>query len=363
MSVAASLLPELEDVIQHGSCERRAHALMRVAALFAVTAEHLKSDHIDLFDDVFCRLLDEVDIASRIDLATQLATIDNAPPRTVRRLVDDDEPAVAQGLLRQSRQLGDTDLIGLARSKSQGHLLALALRSAISESVSEILLERGNRDVRRALLDNKTARLSEASLAALIEEAASESWLADKLVLRGELSLRMLRELLHHASRSGKERLLARARPELQGEIRRALAMADNAGPVEARDYTGAEIRIREMRQSGTLDEAAVADLASNSCYAETVAALASLCAVPITVADRIVGGDRTDPILILCKSAGWGWATARAIVGLMPGAPEMTEQHLDATYVNFERLSAATAQRVLRFWQVHQWDNPAAPA
>ncbi len=363
MSVAASLLPELEDVIRHGSSERRAHTLMRVATLFAVTAANLKSDHIDLFDDVFCRILNDVDIASRSELSGQLAGMDNAPPRTVRQLANDDDLAVAQAVLRRSRQLGDIELMGLARSKSQLHLLALAGRSEISELVTDVLLQRGSRDVLLALVENMTARFSEASLAALVEEAASDSRLADKLVLRGDLPPRMLRRLLHHTSKAGQERLLATAKPELQGEIRRTLGMADETeGSAEPRDYASAEARIRELRQSGTLDETAVVEFASKSHYQETVAALASLCAVPIPVADRILGGERTDPILILCKSAGWSWATVRAIMGLMPGAPAITEQALDATYVNFERLSPTTAQRVLRFWQVHQWENPAPP-
>jgi uncharacterized protein (DUF2336 family) len=361
MSVAASLLPELDDVIRHGSSVRRVHTLMRVAALFAATAENLRSEHVDLFDDVFCRLLAEVHTVSRIDLSKQLAPIDNAPPRTVRRLANDDEPAVAQAVLRQSRHLGDTELIGIARSKSQAHLLLLAGRSGISELVTDILLQRGNRDVLRALVDNATAQFSEGSLEVLIEEAASDNWLADKLVLRRDLPPRILRETLKHTSKAGQERLLATSNPELQEEIKRPLAMADRtAGSAEPRDYAAAETRIRQMRQSGTLDEAAVIDLASKSQYEETVAALASLCALPITVADRIVGGDRTDPILILCRSAGWSWPTARAIMGLMPSATGSTEQALDATYVNFERLSPTTAQRVLRFWQVHQWGNPA---
>jgi uncharacterized protein (DUF2336 family) len=349
MSAAASLLPELEDVIRHGSRERRAHTLMRVAALFAVTAENLNSDHIELFDDVFCRLVDEIDIASRIDLSKQLAPIDNAPPRTVLRLANDDEPAVAEAVLQCSRRLGDPELIELARKQSQGHLLALAGRGGISESLTHILVQRGGHDVLRVLVNNARAQFSDASLAALIEQAAGDDGLAEKLLLRTDLPPRLLRELLKHT-------------PSQDG-IRRVPVMADQTErAAQPRDYTAAESRIREMRQSGSLDEAAVLELAGNSQYEETIAALASLCAVPISVADRIVGGDRSDPILILCKAAGWGWATARAIMGLMPGAPAVTEQALDAIYVNFERLSPTTAQRVLRYWQVHEWEHAATP-
>jgi uncharacterized protein (DUF2336 family) len=363
MPAASSLLPELEEVVQHGSIERRTHALLRVAALFVATARNLKKEHIDLFDAVLCRLIDEIDTGSRTELATQLAGIDNAPSRTVGLLANDDEPAVAQPLLLRSRQLDEADLISLARSKSHAHLLALASRRGLSESVTDVLLARGSRDVLNALARNATALFSQSGLAALLEAAAADSSLADKLLLRSDLPRPSLQKLLAQFSRASKERLLATAKPELQEEIRQALGSDDKALPsaAAARDYTAAEARIRQMRQSGTLYEAAVLEFASSFEYEETVAALASLCAVPTTVAARILGSERTDPVLILCKSVGWGWPTARAIIGLLPDASAMPEQALDATYVNFERLSPTTAQRVLRFWQVHHLDSVSA--
>jgi uncharacterized protein DUF2336 len=70
-------------------------------------------------------------------------------------------------------------------------------------------------------------------------------------------------------------------------------------------------------------------------------------------VVDRLMGGERPDPILILCKSAGWGWPTARAIIGARLGRKVNSNQGLDTAYSNFERLTPATAARVIRFWQM----------
>ncbi len=95
--------------------------------------------------------------------------------------------------------------------------------------------------------------------------------------------------------------------------------------------------------------------------YEATVAALAELCAVPIEVVDRLMNGDRPDPILILCKSQGWSWTTVRVIITARPGEKGTSSQGLDAAYSNFERLSPATAQRVMRFWQARPSRPPAA--
>jgi hypothetical protein len=69
------------------------------------------------------------------------------------------------------------------------------------------------------------------------------------------------------------------------------------------------------------------------------------------------MGAERPDPILILCKSAGWAWPTVAAIIVMRPGGRSRPNQGLDAAYANFERLSLTTARRVLRFWQARSDD------
>jgi hypothetical protein len=78
------------------------------------------------------------------------------------------------------------------------------------------------------------------------------------------------------------------------------------------------------------------------------------MSAVPVEVVDRLMSGERADPVLILARAAGFGWPTVKAVIGARPGAKPST-QVLEAARENFERLTAATAQRVVRFWQVRQ--------
>jgi hypothetical protein len=72
------------------------------------------------------------------------------------------------------------------------------------------------------------------------------------------------------------------------------------------------------------------------------------------------MAGDRPDPILILCKAAGYGWTTARAIIMARPSIKGTSTSMLDAAFANFEKLSPSTAQRVVRFWQVRQPEDAA---
>jgi hypothetical protein len=82
------------------------------------------------------------------------------------------------------------------------------------------------------------------------------------------------------------------------------------------------------------------------------------LCATPIEVVDRLMNAERPDPVLILCKSAGWGWSTAKAVIMAWPDRARTSSQDLDAIHAEFDRLSPSTAQHVVRFWQVQADDK-----
>jgi uncharacterized protein (DUF2336 family) len=359
MSAAASLIPELEDVIQYGSREKRIETLRRITNLFVDGAERFNEDHVQVFDDVLIRLIDEIESKARMELSNRLAPVGNAPVEVVRRLAQDDDIAVAAPVLKQSPRLAETDLVDIAKSKSQEHLLAISRRNKIATAITDVLVRRGDREVARNVADNPTARFSEESFSTLVKRAENDGVLAEKVGLRPDIPAHLFRDLLVQATEVVQRRLLASAKPETQAEIRRVLQkVSSEVGAKSApRDYREAQRIVFELHKAGKLDEAALVEFAKAGKYEETVASLAALCAVPIEVIDRLMGGDRPDPVLILAKARGFAWATARAVIMARPGGKGTSSQGLDTAYANFERLSPSTAQRVLRFWQVRQAD------
>jgi uncharacterized protein (DUF2336 family) len=355
MSAAPSLIPELEDIVQHGSPRRRAQALRRITTLFLDGASLFNEDHIRLFDDVFNRLIDEIESKARAELSHCLAPLGNAPEELICRLARDDDISVAGPVLRQSRRLAETDLVEIAETKSQAHLLAISGRAGIAETVTNVLVRRGNREVARSVAENRGALLSDDSFTALVAKSEGDDLLAEKVGQRPDIPPPLFRALLLKATAVVQQRLFASATPEIQAEIRKVLARVSKEVGTKAapRDYREAQRTIATLRLRGQLNEGQILDFARASQYEEMIAGLADLCAVPIDVVDRLMGGERPDPILILCKSIGWGWPTARAIMGARLGHKANSSQGLDAAYSNFERLTAATAARVIRFWQM----------
>jgi uncharacterized protein (DUF2336 family) len=303
MAAPVSIIPELEEAIQHGSPERRVLMLERITTLFIDGAEGFGEDVVGLFDHVLGCLIDEIETKARAELATRLAPVANAPVKLMRQLAADDEIAVAGPILRQSPRLNEVDLIGIAHTKSQAHLLAISSRSGIAEPVTDVLVKRGDRDVARNIARNRTARLSEVSFAALVGQAQSDEILAEGMALRPDIPPRLFRELLLKATDVVQQRLLASANAAAQAEIKRVLAKVSGevASKSRPRDYSAAQRVVAELRKEGRLNEPQLVEFAKTGRYEETVASLELLCRVPIDVVDRLMSGDRPDPILILC--------------------------------------------------------------
>ena len=357
MSTPASLIPELEEVVGRASPERRAETLKRITAYFLDGANSFNEDHVRVFDDVFSRLIAEIESKARAELSNRLAPVGNAPVTVVRQLANDDDISIAGPVLTSSHRLAESDLVDIAKTKGEAHLLAISSRSGIAEPVTDVLVNRGSPAVMRRVVENQSSKLSDSSFSKLVDQAESDGALAEKVGQRPDIPPRLFRDLLLKATEVVQQRLFASAKPDTQAEIRRVLAkVSTEVGARSApRDYSAAQSTIAAMQKEGRLDESALVDFAKQEHYEEMVAALSALCAVPIEVVDRLMGGERPDPILILSKSAGWGWPTVKAIITARNGNKSALSQMLDNAHTNFERLSPATAQRVMRFWQVRK--------
>lgn len=371
----ASYIAELDDLIERGSPGKRATTLERMTAFFLDGASRFNDDHVRLFDLVFSRLIGEIETTARTELSRRLAPVGKAPIETVRRLAHDDDIAVAGPLLERADRLSDADLADIAERKGQAHLLAICARARIAQPVTDVLLRRGDREVVHSVAENRGARLSDEGFCTLVERAKTDGVLAEKVLLRSDIPPRLFHALLLTATDAVQRRLIASAMPETRSEVRRALAKVSNevaksevakseAAKSEAatspapRDYSRARHTIEALQREGKLDEANLVDFAQKSQYGETVAALALLCATPIEVVDRLMNAERPDPVLILCKSAGWDWSTVKAVIMVRPDGARTSSQDLDAIQAEFDRLSPSTAQHVVRFWQVRADDK-----
>jgi uncharacterized protein (DUF2336 family) len=158
--------------------------------------------------------------------------------------------------------------------------------------------------------------------------------------------------VLERSPRLGDADLLQIARTTTKAH-RQAISRRQTAAGAPAGTAAGTATEgINEKRK---LDQAILIELARSDRYQELIAMLAEICAVPSEAVARLMAGERPDPVLVLCKSAGFEWPAAEAVIR---ACPRMGSSILDSARSNFERLSTATADRVMRFWRHRRTDN-----
>jgi uncharacterized protein (DUF2336 family) len=358
MSATVSLMDDLEAAVQNGTSERRVETLRRVTDLFLVTPAQLSNEQIGVFDAVLTRLTARVETKARAELARRLAPLDRAPGEVVRQLAHDDEIEVAGPVLSQSPALTTQDLISIARRKGQSHLLAIASRAEVETQVTDVLVDRGNRDVIRRLATNEGAAFSEAGYGEMVKRAEDDEGLIETLGRRADVPPALFRELLSRATEAVRSRLrdsIGADRHDVLGtilsDVSQGLAQEESA----QRDIAGAQRRVQQMKAAGRLNESELAQLARQDKYDDAVAALAQLCGTPFDLIDRLLANPRNDALLIPCKAAGLGWITVRVLLEMRGKRHALSEHDVSEIAAEFKKLSPQTAGRVLRFWQVRQ--------
>jgi uncharacterized protein (DUF2336 family) len=360
-----SIVDEVEAALGTGSADKRLETVRRVSDLFLSSAGGYKDEQIELFDNLLERLVKTIeiraiaDVSARIalaELSMQLAPVSQAPPSVVRRLARNDEITIAGPVLTESARLSADDLVEVAQTKGERHLLAIAGRWWLKEVVTDALLARRYPSVSRRIVNNPGARVSAAGFAIVVAQAESDPELAVETGIRVDLPPALRDQLLRRATEAVRARLLSRAPPDIFEEIRTAIAAVAagaNRDMSPVQDFSAARRLVALLEDKGELNEAALFGFAKQRKYEETIAALAQLSESSIEVIRPLMQSLRDDGVLVPCKAANLGWETVSAILESRFATGSMRPLELAEAERQFAAMTAENARRLLRFWQV----------
>jgi uncharacterized protein (DUF2336 family) len=370
---ALSIVDEVETAINTGSAEKRLETIKRVTDLFLSSAGDFNSEQIELFDDVLERLTKTIeiraiaDVSARIALAEmsmQLAPVAQAPPSVVRRLARHDEITVAGPVLKESARLSTEDLVEIAETKGEQHLLAISGRWWLKKIVTDALLARRYPTVSRRIVNNPGARVSTGGFAIVVAQAESDPELAVETGIRVDLPSGLRDQLLRNATETVRSRLLSRAPAHIFEEIRSAIAAVSagvNREMSKVRNFTTAKRFVALLKNNGELNEATLFGFAKQRKYEETVAALAELSQSTIDVIRALMQSPRDDGLLIPCKVAELGWETVIAVLESRFSTGSIGPHELAKAKGQFAKMTTENARRLLRFWQVRSSSSPSS--
>lgn len=187
MSDQESLLTDVDRVLASTSAAKRLAMLRKITDLLLTSGNVYTDEQVAIFDAVMERLTKGIEGKALVELASRLAAMQSAPAETISHLSENDDIAISGPVLKAAPGLKDETLIGIAQTKSQLHLLAIASRALINDVVTDVLVERGDPAVKSKMLANVNAHISEMGFVRLIDEASRDKAFANVIAKRDDV--------------------------------------------------------------------------------------------------------------------------------------------------------------------------------
>ena len=188
------------------SVEGRTRLVQSVGDLFFDTDTVLSDRERLLMTEILRQLIHDVEMSIRLALSKRLAAEDGAPKDLIQILANA-EIEVAYPILKDSSVLQDIDLIEIIQHRTMNHQLAVAMRDSLSESVSDALVETGNGDVIKTLLDNSGAEFSARTLEYLVDQSETIDSYQNPLLHRKDLESNLARRMYWWVSAALREHI------------------------------------------------------------------------------------------------------------------------------------------------------------
>jgi len=353
MVVAASpdAARKLDGAVNNGLAQHDVQILKQVTDLFLSNVERLRESQINALDELLVPLIDRTEASALVQLSEALSTIELAPGKTIRTLAFHNDASAAAPVLRNSSRLSESDLIEIAKTRSQQHLLAICERKTLSEALTDVLMRLGDVNVSNALARNAGAKFSECGYATLVGRSERDESLTEKLGLRLDLPANLLREILSKAADIVLARFLTAPRPvQRKAQVSRGAA-AEQTRPARPKiDYTKAQSDVLALNRAGKLTDSIVNRFAVRGEYTNVVAALSLKTDVKIEAIEPLIESDRLYGLIVACKAAKLSWSATTMIIRNRPGCPPAAQREFEQAQAIFESLLLSVAQWTIRF-------------
>ena len=196
---------DVESLLTDPSPANRERAAAKIATDYA--GEVLSDQERRLAEEIFCLMIQDAEVRVRQALSFNLKDFPGLSHEIAVVLASDIE-AVSIPMLRSSSVLTDEDLIEIVRTQGTGKQNAVAQRAAVSEAVSDALIETRSEQVVSTLVGNVGAKISEDAMHKVLDEFGESEQINRPLVRRGRLPVVIAERLVHLVSETLREHLV-----------------------------------------------------------------------------------------------------------------------------------------------------------
>ncbi len=331
------MLSSLTRMPSEMSSEARRQLLNAVTDLFLLDQDPTEPSKAH-YGEIALRSLPHLEDEARKAYAGHVAAVPSLPHEVAVTLAGDADSEVARLVLKLSPVLTDTDLAAIAVSQSQHHLAAIAERARLSESVTDILVQRGDRTVLHTVSANEGAHFSDKGFDTLLERGGKDAEIGGALARRSDLTpnrasrvLEIVEGLSGGAWSKPADEAATLARRARQQRLEVKLLLADlGAGK-------------RELDEIVTM-------LAEEDRAYHLAEVIAQASGITNEQALRVLLQRDVSGIAVTCRSLNLGIAAFKSVLELRSRRLLFGARDAEGDLKNYASLDTATAERTLRF-------------
>jgi len=356
MTQGGSRLERLVNLANESGSDQRRNLLSEITSIFLEDTGSYSDLENQYFGDIMSKVAFDLEREVREELANCLASENSAPRDLIMRLAQDDI-SVAKPIIEGSSILNDDDLVEIAKTKSQDHLMAMTRRCDISETVTEALVSHGSDQVLEGVVKNTGARISHTTMARVVERSQDNEKIQAPLIERPDLPFEMMQGMFDQVSMALKQKILKQTKeiaPEKLDEMLSSVrAKFDRKGKVRKRVLSKPELFVQDLEDKGKLKEGILVTLIRSNKFPEFLLAFGKLTDIDLATAKRLVQDTSGEGLAVACKANQFDRSTFSSILLALS---QENSRSIDETYklINlYDRIELPVAQRTLRFWRV----------
>lgn len=349
------MLAELLKKAKSITPEKRQQLVDHVTGLFVQGAESYRTEEIAVFNTILEAMLSSMETGQKQQVAEQLSEIDTASHKLAVALARDNID-IATPMLTQSDVLKSDDLLKLARTMGQGHLLALSKRKHLEAKVTDVLLERGEQPVKRSVASNSGAEFSEWGAKLLLKLAEGDEHIRDALMERTDITEADLERLISHmpAKQQTQIRKLREQNEELLHDLFQKASRAVTATKLERKaTRINAKVLLKEIRDGQTSLGQAITQMALSNNLFDICFLLAEVAGLDQKYVTNVMVRYDATGIAVLCRALGLGETDYKALSKARASHNKQPATTIDNWVNDYETLSARDARRMLSFMKI----------
>jgi uncharacterized protein (DUF2336 family) len=357
MSELESELEHLLSLARDKSTESRSRLVEALGEIFYDDAHSLNDAERTHATEILRRLIGDVEKTVRRALAERMAKDPHAPHDLVVSLAND-EIEVAHPILVLSDVLDDDELIDIVRRHTMEHRLAVAMRKSLSTTVADAIVDTGDPDVIRVLIENTGANISPSTMEELVEASQNETAFQGPLVNRKDLSQRLARRMYWWVSAALRKHIAKSYEIDsgaLDSNIVSTVKTLLGDGGDAAID--SADDAARRLAERGAITPQLIIQTLREGEIGLFEAMFAHLVGLGKAMVRRFIAEPGGEGLAIAAKAAGM-YKPDFATVFLLSRAARPGEKVVDPSELSravefFDGLKVETAKKVVDYWKL----------